>query len=661
MNAPVPRRPAPPPRPLWGKAALLLLPTLVGTGGLLVFADELPPWSRLLLWGTVLAIPAAVLAVAWCRLLGPVLPCELLRCGRSERYVFFRCLYACVLLGVLGWAYLSWFTARGFKPAALLWDQGTLPAEDLPRFASQFFIAFLGAQLVVVLLLTPVYVAGAIAEEREKRTLEFLLATDLGPTEIVVSKLSARLLNLALLLLTGLPVLALTQLWGGVDPVRVAAGFAATGLTMLSVGSLSLFNSAAARRPIDALLVTYGQVALCLIVCCLPGLNLGHPLGLLAVLAGADDPSMLLLVVGYALVHVLTTYVLVNMAATRLRLAPLAPVSAAEPEPVMSVARAESPPAGAPSMAGVAPWVGPVAPGESPPARSARRLPPVGDEAVLWKELHVEPHWSWEKAHPLTALLFLFVAVCVGSLGLTLVLVALTDQTGPGPLNLWVRWVGTIVGGLLVFATGFYAAGTVSRERERQTLDSLLTLPDGRTAVLAAKWRGGFLSTRGAWWCLGVTWGLGVLTGSLNVVMVPLLVVGFGIYLAFVASLGVFCSAVCRSTLRATLATVITLLGVSGGAWLAGWGGNVLRTGPLAEQVAGLQTLLQYGLTLPVPLWSLAIRYDEPGMAGDETAWRAAAGVLGLWVYALAAWVLWRLALARFAAEAGPAPRRRQA
>jgi ABC-type transport system involved in multi-copper enzyme maturation permease subunit len=648
------RPPAPPaafPASGWVRLGLLYLPVFAtAAAGLLVPEDAPMPWVRLLLWGCVVGGPVVALAVVWrCRLgpvlplarwqlLGPVLSCEWLRCSRRGRYILSRCLYTAALLGVLGWTYLSWFGARGAEPLDLLWGETTIAPADLPRFAGWFFAAFIGAQLTAVLLLAPVYVAGAIAEERERRTLEFLLATDLGPAEIVVSKLSARLLNLALLLLSGLPVLALTQLLGGVDPLRVVVGFAATGLTMLSVGSLALFNSVTARGPVEAVLITYGQVVLCLIVCCLPCLNLGHPFLLLSALANADNPNLILVLGAYVPIHGLTACILLNAAATRLRVAPFAP-----PATVSESAR-------------------PIAPGELPRRfLPARPRPPLDGQAVLWKELHVEPHWSWEKLHPLLGVFVLFVGVCAGSLGLTLLLLGLfAEDKLAQPLNLWVRCVGTSLTGLVLFLTAFYAAGAVSRERERQTLDSLLTLPDGRRAVLGAKWRACFLSTRGLWWLLPAAWGLGLVSGALHVLAVPLLALAVAVYLAFVASLGLFCSTVCRSTLRATLATVITLLAVSGGVGLLSWGGSVLRTGAAAGRVARLQWLAEAALALPGALWSLAVRYDEVGSVG-EAAFRTVPVMAGLGLYAVAAVVLWQLARARFEAEAGPPPRKQQA
>ncbi len=63
--------------------------------------------------------------------------------------------------------------------------------------------------------------------------------------------------NLTLLLLTGLPFLALIQFLGGVDPTLVLAGFAATGVTMFGLAGLSILNSVQMKRPRDAIAITY--------------------------------------------------------------------------------------------------------------------------------------------------------------------------------------------------------------------------------------------------------------------------------------------------------------------------------------------------------------------------------------------------------------------
>src|SRR5207237_971490 len=69
--------------------------------------------------------------------------------------------------------------------------------------------------------------------------------------------LVSRLANLLLITITGLPVLSLLQFMGGVDPNLVLAGFAATGMTMASLAGLSILNSVWAKKPRDAIALTY--------------------------------------------------------------------------------------------------------------------------------------------------------------------------------------------------------------------------------------------------------------------------------------------------------------------------------------------------------------------------------------------------------------------
>ena len=70
-----------------------------------------------------------------------------------------------------------------------------------PLVADRGRMSGLAAQAVVV----------AVADEKDRRTLDYLLTTDLGDSEIVFGKLIARLATLSLILLTGLPIFSLLQ------------------------------------------------------------------------------------------------------------------------------------------------------------------------------------------------------------------------------------------------------------------------------------------------------------------------------------------------------------------------------------------------------------------------------------------------------------------
>src|SRR5207245_4291873 len=135
--------------------------------------------------------------------------------------------------------------------------RGLTAEQQAGRFAQNYFETFMLIQIIAVMLLTPAYVAGSVADEKVKKTLEFLLATDLRNREIVLSKLLSRLANLTLFVLTGLPILSLIQFLGGVDPNLVLAGFIATLMTMLGLGGISIMNSVAFKRPRDAIALSY--------------------------------------------------------------------------------------------------------------------------------------------------------------------------------------------------------------------------------------------------------------------------------------------------------------------------------------------------------------------------------------------------------------------
>src|SRR5439155_2266216 len=70
-------------------------------------------------------------------------------------------------------------------------------------------------------------------------------------------KLCSRLANLAVFLLTGLPILSFMQFLGGIDPNLVVSGYVATGLTALGLAGVSILASTYCKRPRDAIAVSY--------------------------------------------------------------------------------------------------------------------------------------------------------------------------------------------------------------------------------------------------------------------------------------------------------------------------------------------------------------------------------------------------------------------
>jgi ABC-type transport system involved in multi-copper enzyme maturation permease subunit len=181
------------------------------------------------------------------KLLGPVFFLELRTAARKPRFIWLRTLYATLLLVALGNIFAAELATSGW----------TLPVTQVARLGERFFWTSSFIQLLVVLLVTPAITAGTIAEEKEQRTLENLLTTDLGNAEIALGKLTARLLLMGGLLLAGLPALALCVWLGGASGENLLAVLAITAIMLLTTGALSLWVSIHAGRGREAMQVVY--------------------------------------------------------------------------------------------------------------------------------------------------------------------------------------------------------------------------------------------------------------------------------------------------------------------------------------------------------------------------------------------------------------------
>lgn len=174
-------------------------------------ADGLGRPGQVLLAGLWLVGLALLLRQFLISLFGPVLAYDVLRVGRKSRQIWFRVGYASLLAILLTWVYLSWLSFASYS------GNGRVDPKEMAKLAETYFTIYMVVQFIMVCILTPASVAGAIADEKERRTLEFLLATDLRDREILFGKLASRVGSLLLFLAAGLPILTLMQFFGGID------------------------------------------------------------------------------------------------------------------------------------------------------------------------------------------------------------------------------------------------------------------------------------------------------------------------------------------------------------------------------------------------------------------------------------------------------------
>jgi ABC-type transport system involved in multi-copper enzyme maturation permease subunit len=497
----------------------------------------------------------------------------MVRTGRRRRLFLIRAIYSLILLAVLLCVYCSWFLDRRLT----FWEMMrgvSLHTRDLAEFAGSFFYVFMAVQFLMVVWLTPAYTAGAIAVEKEQQTLDALLATDLRSREIVLSTYVSRLANLVMLILAGLPILALLQFMGGVDPNMVLAGFAAVGLTAISLAALGTVNSLYAKKPRDAVMRTYMAAAGYLILSGLSWLLLLPQLSLTTFPSTEDWTSPvelqdvvesgsignILAVIGQ-LIHainkggrldlllppMLEKYVwfhgLVAIGCGVLTVARFRNKVLEPRESIPKTSRKK------PSRVGS--W------------RSWSGRPPVSKRAILWKELFVGVGRRDRLLGRLAsgvffAVVFLPAIHMIHFFGRVWPLNA--EDSMLGMMNYWVRAASAFIGCTMLLEVAVRAASCLSGERDRQTLDGLLATPLDNRTILWEKWLGCVLTQRFTALTLVLVWIVGILTGSLHWLAVPCFVVAWLGYAGFVAGLGLWFSVANRSTLRSVFGTLCALV-----------------------------------------------------------------------------------------------------
>ncbi len=185
--------------------------------------------------------------LGWPAFLGPVFRRELGSLARGRWLYILRALAAAAAgYGGLVVVYND-LMARGDQ-----WTPGIVA-----ELGTRAFRSFAAAQFVMVLALTPLLVAGSVAEEKARGTLGLILAGRLSSLEILADKLAARMLLVLAPMVAGLPVLALIGLLGGIDPTELAMVYGMTLSSAWFVASLSMFVSVHARSASGAVIAAY--------------------------------------------------------------------------------------------------------------------------------------------------------------------------------------------------------------------------------------------------------------------------------------------------------------------------------------------------------------------------------------------------------------------
>src|SRR5262245_4911871 len=363
---------------------------------------------------------------------------------------------------------------------------GDLSIQQLAEMGRGFYAVTTLIVLGLVGLAAPAATAGAICLDKARGNLTLLLATDLTDAEIVLGKLAARLVPVLGLIACAAPVLALATLLGGVDPALPTGAILVCLACAVFGCALALTLSVWGRKTHEVLLATYAFGVFWL---------LAAPIwaGLVSMLPGWARPAWL---PGY------------------LALMPYNPV-------VLVIAPLEAPPGLGPIGLGAQAWFcvlgllasallaaaatwrirvvvirqagrgeatgradRPTGSRRGPLARLVRLLPSpsLDGNPVLWREWHRRRPSRWS-----VAVWGLFVALSSGFSLWAIIQALRAPNTGEAC---------AVIGGMQVAAglllLSISSATSLAEERQRGSLDVLLSTPLPTRSILLGKWWAAF-------------------------------------------------------------------------------------------------------------------------------------------------------------------------
>ena len=408
-------------------------------------------------------------------------------------------------------------------------SQPRLDLTTRPREAERLVNLFFLGQYVLMALMAPSFAAGTITGEKERRTYEMLLASPMRPGAIVLGKLVAALCHLGVLVFASLPIVMLCLPLGGVSPYEVLVTYVAMAASIVTFGMICVSASSYFTRTIAALVVSYLLIL---------------PMALFCILCYSvlDGMVRLVIVGGIFPVGCLAGCIALFGVTTRRLLHP--PDVGAEAKEVVD-----------PDLEQKA-AVGMVIRSDQFPDRLF--APP---KRVDFMQDHVNPVYDKEMRSELfgqgTLMLRLVIQL---SMFLALPLMAVCLYIDP-PLAPW--YVGYVV--LFNMLVGpVFSAGSITSERERQTLELLLTTTVSPWQILSAKLYSGLrisgVLTSFLVWPLLLAWLLPPWTywnDSLTIISY------LGIILVSsltTTTLALFCSVVLRRTSVAMMTTYLVLI-----------------------------------------------------------------------------------------------------
>lgn len=587
--------------------------------------------------------------------LGPIFRLELVTTARRRRYFFLRVLYGLAILFILWVAYESPGMYRGYNSG------GQTSIRQLAETAKVFFRAFSGVQLMGILAVAPAMAVGTIATERERRTIEYLFATDLSNLEIILGKTIARILLVGQFMLVSLPILFIFRLLGGIPADLLACSFLIAASTAVFLTAISVCVSVWTPRSRDAAMRVYRILAALLILPMV--LSVFIALGLLPAGPWRDslDAGVTFLrslnpmwVLGMSMRDSLSAgvaldfdYVL-RMVAWHLGLSVALIAWATIAVRRVHLRDASSAKAAAKAERGPRPNILP------------RWRPEMIDRPMIWKEAFAPTSKTKLGAVAWLANI-LVVIVALGSILYAFYYTWQSSRESGWDQHLFFGFTAGFtgfVGSLLLILLGARASGLVTIEKERDCWISLLATPLTGSEIMRGKMLGNLYAARWGFFLLLFAWVLAAILDSRYLLVGAIMAGAFLVCAWFVTNFGLFFSLRSATSMRAMGLTLLSGIFIGGGYMMCCCPIVAIAVAPKSGDVFmfGLGPCMPYLLASPAIGFLEAIEHRQTlteAMGDSDTLKLSAAYVFGIVGYITASLILMAYFARNFDALAG--------
>ncbi|MDC1143086.1 ABC transporter permease, partial [Planctomycetota bacterium] len=119
------------------------------------------------------------------------------------------------------------------------------------------FIIMSVVQIVVTMMVFPSFSATSIASEHEKKSFDLLLLTPLSAWEIAIGKFIAAGIQASVFLVATIPLFALANLFGGINPMAFFMVLLILVLFSVFISFVGVYASSLQKKVVPAAIITY--------------------------------------------------------------------------------------------------------------------------------------------------------------------------------------------------------------------------------------------------------------------------------------------------------------------------------------------------------------------------------------------------------------------